>query len=863
MVNKAILPDGNNSDFVTKGKTVENIDVRISYKIISLFSEGLYRSPNKAIEELVANSFDAGATKVHVVMSPDFGDPKATIAVIDNGIGMDKGGLNQHWLIGVSNKRDPSFESPKGRKQIGKFGIGKLATYVLSTYLTHISKINGKYYATTMDYSLIPPTEKSSITIEEKIQIPLRELTEEEAKEVLAPWLQGNKPGFKNIALFGEKSEQSWTIAIMSGLKPIATEIQRGRLSWVLQTAMPLRDDFNLYLDGNEIAPSKLKDKKIKAWVLGRDLKEVPSPAPDDLQVTEDTSRDKKSMHYYGLTDTQLGRVTGYVELYEDLLTVGKSGEIGRSHGFFVYVMDRLINIDDEYFGIDSNLLRHGTFARFRMIVHIDRLDEGLRSSRESIQEGPLIEKARNILRGVFVHVRAEHEKIEKAEAPGVQSTSRIADSPNSLTRQPLIELVNSAFNQKYSPRYTTYPLNLSPTQKIDFITRLKKKAEESEGLVSEIKLVDELSQGRGITVFNIETGTLAINTLHPFVAHYLDEYDHRAKNIPLELMAMSEVLLEAHLVELGLDASIIADVLSKRDELLRCLSRSTGKRNAYHISSALSDAATDKDKLEIEVVAAFDSIGFSNVVRIGKSGKPDGYAEAHLSGTADGKIQSYKITLEAKTKEKPNTKVSAKTVGISTIARQRNDFNANYAIVVGPDFPTTELEKSALAKEIKDDRDKNPGKGITLIRIEDMARLVRLIPAKRVGLHRLRELFDKCSIPEESKAWIENLTKEKMDKPPYKELLDSIWSEQRDMPGQAIQYANVETRLRLDKKISLARVEVEELCKALSKMAPGFICARQSTVELNQQPSKILESISSTIKLYPEDEQKTIALPS
>ena len=32
-----------------------------------------------------------------------------------------------------------------------------------------------------------------------------------------------------------------------------------------------------------------------------------------------------------------LGRITGYAEAYQDLLT-GKSDEIGRSHGFFVYV---------------------------------------------------------------------------------------------------------------------------------------------------------------------------------------------------------------------------------------------------------------------------------------------------------------------------------------------------------------------------------------------------------------------------------------------------------------------------------------------------------------------------------------------
>ncbi|MFO1003864.1 MAG: hypothetical protein U0936_26330 [Planctomycetaceae bacterium] len=63
---------------------------------------------------------------------------------------------------------------------------------------------------------------------------------------------------------------------------------------------------------------------------------------------------------------------------------------------------------------------------------------------------------------------------------------------------------------------------------------------------------------------------------------------------------------------------------------------------------------------------------------------------------------------------------------------RQRNDYQAQYAVVVGPDFPTTTGEVSAATKEMRDDREHNKkdGKGITLIRIEDMARLVRLVPA-------------------------------------------------------------------------------------------------------------------------------------
>src|SRR6266478_5937243 len=108
--------------FSETGTETEKIDVRLSYRIVQLFSEGLYASPNKAIEELVANSFDAGARRVAVFLPADFHDQGATITVLDDGVGMDVGGLKQHWLIGKSDKQDLA-KPPLGRQQIGKFGI--------------------------------------------------------------------------------------------------------------------------------------------------------------------------------------------------------------------------------------------------------------------------------------------------------------------------------------------------------------------------------------------------------------------------------------------------------------------------------------------------------------------------------------------------------------------------------------------------------------------------------------------------------------------------------------------------------------------------------------------------------------------
>jgi hypothetical protein len=52
------------------GDAAEIVNVSIGPKFLQLFSEQLYSSPNKAFEELVSNSWDAGATAVYVGLSP-------------------------------------------------------------------------------------------------------------------------------------------------------------------------------------------------------------------------------------------------------------------------------------------------------------------------------------------------------------------------------------------------------------------------------------------------------------------------------------------------------------------------------------------------------------------------------------------------------------------------------------------------------------------------------------------------------------------------------------------------------------------------------------------------------------------------
>ncbi len=355
--------------FEISGNTIDQIDVKISHRIIQLFSEGLYSSPNKAVEELVSNSFDAGAENVHIILSPDLRDSDATIVVVDDGEGMNDVGLKKHWIIGESTRRRANGSSR--RKPIGQFGIGKLSTYVLASKLTHICRSGDIYYAATMDYSNIADSGNAvsdGIFNEQTIQIPLRTLTKQQAQDAVQHWIDGKKAGYQALRLFGSDASDSWTVAIMSGLKNLGKKVKIGRLRWVLRTAMPQRSDFRLYLDGDLIAPPET-DPPLAKIVIGKDVIQLSPPCPEGLIEREDTSEPEDSVVRHGVYhDELLGRISGYIEIFKDELDRGKP-KFEQSSGFFVYVHGRRVNVDDPGFGIERNLLRHGTFSRLFILI--------------------------------------------------------------------------------------------------------------------------------------------------------------------------------------------------------------------------------------------------------------------------------------------------------------------------------------------------------------------------------------------------------------------------------------------------------------------------------------------------------------
>ncbi len=263
-------------DFSTERKEVQ---VQVSYEVVKLFSEQLYASPVKAIEELVVNSWDAGAS--HCSVHVDIDSERPLIAVFDDGAGMTLQQLESLWHIGVSNK--PKISAP--RKQIGKFGIGKLASYAVARRATYISRTLEGINVVSIDFQAFAEATDSA-GVAKPVKLKLRQIADLKTLEAskafqAASEVLETKPKKQEL-----ETIPTWTMVVLEDLKEKSQQLKTGRLRWVLQTAMPLESDFSLYLNGAAIKSSKTLLAKVAAFDV-RDLE--PARLSDLCAVTGET----------------------------------------------------------------------------------------------------------------------------------------------------------------------------------------------------------------------------------------------------------------------------------------------------------------------------------------------------------------------------------------------------------------------------------------------------------------------------------------------------------------------------------------------------------------------------------------------
>jgi Histidine kinase-, DNA gyrase B-, and HSP90-like ATPase len=706
------------------------IPVHISYEIIRLFSEGLYQSPQKAIEELVSNSYDAGARAVHVLLprEPDADQPLPPLWVIDNGGGMDASGFFQLWRVADSAKAK-ILTTADQRPPIGQFGIGKLAAYVLAWRLTHISCVDGVIRSTSMNFREL--TELHQYERLAPFDLQLYEFSKDQAKTALADVEERDPAAWK--MMFGPKAASSWTAAALSDFKELYNKLSAGRLNWVLSTGLPLHSTFRIFLDGDELKSSKLKLTTILTYNVAAD---------DNVASSLGLAVDSHGLTIPGID----GHITGTARIFRKRLTEGKSDQYDRSHGFFVRVRGRVVNLEDELFGLDA--LNHAAWARFSMEITADGLRNHLLSSREGVRESVPVETLRKYLHGVFNACRRAYDDWSERELAGLDLEMLLRDAPSLFVTEPILAGVRDVVATQAESYYVTLPEIDADTSRDDWLR-------EFAEAVADTPIARVLFEGTGrydrVLRFIPDTRTLVMNTDHPFIDKLVAG---SRSNGTATLFGSAEVLLDVLLQENGVSAARRIDLFDDRDRILRLLAGDQPS-TAAEVLRLLSVANRNETALERAVGAAFRVLGFEYERRGGNVGGADGVLYARL-GRGNDALADYRVVYDAKQTNEPS--VPADKINLNSLEDFREKENAHFAFFLAGEYAAQNDPEGKLNRLVRAATSGTNPQPITLLRIADLRRIVELHYRYGLTLTRLRSLFqDAHTVPQVTK-WVDEL---------------------------------------------------------------------------------------------------------
>lgn len=722
------VPGEELSDALAAGEPVKEIPVSISPEVIHLLSEQMYTSPLKAIEELVANAYDADANVCRIALflrekgtgkeieTPDdktsVGDStegegeidvveegdsdehaigniaeagqgrsapgskgvEGLIAVFDDGHGMTVEGLADLWSVGASPKRAGKPTARHGRMPIGKFGIGKLATYAVANRITYVTSGADGVHHVVCDFGRFEgkppgsPAEMLQVTRIDDLQSAL-------ARPDMLAVLE--RLGIE-IGDLSTKKDSNWTLCLLDHLKPAAADLQVGRLSWVLRTAMPLQLEFSVFLDNEE-----QKSSKEEADV-------VVSFEADELEPRRIASLNKKHGMKLVARDGGLFEAIHFPSGIKGKTIVtagslrGKSERYTRSYGFFIRVRGRLINLEDPLFHNSPHSFT--TFNRFRADLDIDDLHEILTAPREGVHVGLKRELAVAITHEIALQARDRFEKADQEENdPKLTPEHTRVYVAERLVERPMADALTIHGSDAGGDVDNTwmYVEDVAPEKLRDVVTQLYTERTRYDFARS------SLGETEPLTRFDPNSSSFLVNSDHELVRAFDD--DPRAREL-LDLVAAAEVMLEVYMVESDLPGFEIGEILSRRDLLLRSLATDRVFSRPT-IAKMLRKHSDDAIQLELALIAAARAMGFQ-VKHVAGSKQPDGIAR-FLDTTG----KETKITLEAKS-SKGTPSLSA--IDFAGLQEHKTTEDAAGCLLVAPSYPAKLDDGSSTANRAR-----------------------------------------------------------------------------------------------------------------------------------------------------------------
>ncbi len=854
----------------------ETIPVELSTRFLEHFSEQLYSSPQKAFEELISNGWDAGANRVDVRIPSDLSDLHATMSVLDNGASMDAGGLRQLWHIAFSPKTGKPVQY--GRRVIGKFGIGKLATYVLAKKLTYICKAaDGIIRRITMNYGEVD-RQKGAVPdrLISELELEVFEVGPDELTAALKSVYDGGEllklihdglpaPDVLEDDDFGaEKSKLSppasgtWTLVVLSDLKPTGRALKIGVLRRMLAAALPFGSEMAITLNGTLLTSSKIDVRITKEWPIGPDLGidsvEIDDDNDDPEPPVKSSSSNTKHPATPELTKIPvtsgvkpvpfvdlpgIGPDTGKVTLFEDFISGGKSEERGSSNGFHVNVLGRVVNQNDSSFG-EKNL-SHAAWARFRMTVRADGLNESLTTDREKMKESRELKIFRSFLRRAFNKARSLYDSDENSAMP--DGGDALVQSLGVLSLSPLRNVVSQTL-KKQSPLPGLFDESgITDRAEKDRSWR-EETADNIRNALGQVKY-DRLADDSFVK-FRIADNTILVNTEHPFVV------EHSRTKAEKELMrtvAMVSLLSDVYALDIGVPPDVLKNIRDYRDRLMRFRAMQQRRSGAY-IAKLLLQTQHESDhskRLETVVSDALRYLGF-HVMDLAKSGEPEGIASAFATPTSADPTEDnphpplYSFSFDAKSSK--HEAAATGNIKLDGVVEHRDRYKANFALVVAPGFSGAAIVTRCAQQKV------------TPMNAQDLGRLLEYtVEYGAIPVTKLREIF---SFHDASKlaTWVAELEGWLKSKRPltiniFLKALQNLKGKVPDiLPAGIIAY---ECRQRLN-AVTVKDADVIALVKGLSILIPDIVGIEDDKIVVNASAERVAAAIESQLERLHED---------
>jgi hypothetical protein len=830
------------------GEKKKQFAVGLSTRFLEHFSEKLYSSPNKAFEELLANSWDANARSAYIYLPMEQSAADAAIYVLDDGDSMDDNGLEDLWKVAYSNKATQEVTS-SGRAMIGKFGIGKLATYVLANQLTYICKAqDGIIRAVTMDYRTLDSGQNDLIR---DLSLDLREVTEQELEQFLRMSADGKlvynliekhiptpeaptdwDDEFAAPKAHSPKATGSWTLVVLSSLKARGQEIKRGIVRRMIQTALPLGAELNIVLNGEHLASAKAALSTISDCAIGLDLSisEITLPPREgaDGEEKETIPVHSRSVPFPHVEIAGIGQITGRVKLYHDRIAGGKSEEHGPSNGFFVNVRGRVTN-SDPHFGEKD--LSHSAWSRFRMTVRADGLNDLLAVSREQFRDRKELRIFKAFLRACFNKMRTEWEKQDKWADSGAAVVESYGMLPLLSFRNYVEDLVSESAGTASSL------VDLTGVQNVE-TSLAEYRGVTKNDLREVLKSVefDGMGEHTPMVRYSLRTRNVIINRDHPFVREHSED---SAQKAALKDALLVDLLTDGYAYEVGIEAAQVEELRQKRDRIARLVAK-IHRRSGAQIASLLLEVSKHPNfhALEIIVGDALEFLGFE-VTRMGGSGEPEGIAKAKLPPGVGEVPQSYKFSYDAKSSQHGVAQTG--NCNVAGLARHREKHEVDYILLVGPEFQSGALEEECNANHV------------TPMRAADLGKLLVLTAEYgAIPLTKIRELFD-LTTPADVTTWVKGLEAWLKDKRrlTFADLIGTLATLEEGFPDMVSVSVLADRCRKFTGNQNVAVPDIRKLVTGLQILVPDLLQIDDDKVVINTHPNMLADAINSQLQKF------------